>query len=62
MVEHEENLIFDLLSQLLALGLHDDIFAATIEDVADIYTTYIPPYRKGIQLKIKREKLDIPIF
>lgn len=62
MVEHEENLIFDLLSQLLAFGLHDDILAATIEDAADIYTKPIPAHRNGIQLKTKREKLDVPIF
>lgn len=62
MIEHEENLIFDLLSQLLALGLDDNIFEAIIQDVADVYTRPIPPHRKGIQLKIKRDKLDIPIF
>lgn len=62
MVEHEDNLIFDLLSQLLALALHDNIFDATIKDVADIYTAPIPSHRKGIQLKVKREKLDVPIF
>lgn len=62
MIEHEDNLIFDLLSQLLALALHDGIFAATIKDVAHIYTVPIPPHRKGIHLKIKKEKLDIPIF
>lgn len=62
MVEHEDNLIFDLLSQLLALALHDNIFDATIRDVADIYTVPIPSHRKGIQLKIKKEKLDVPIF
>lgn len=27
-----------------------------------IYTVPIPPHRKGIHLKIKKEKLDIPIF
>ncbi|KAE8139909.1 hypothetical protein BDV38DRAFT_269677 [Aspergillus pseudotamarii] len=61
-IEHEDNLIFDLLSQLLALALHDDIFAATIKDVSHIYTAPIPDHRKGIQLKIKRETLDIPVF
>lgn len=55
MIEHKENLISDLLAQLLALGLYDDIFMATIEDVADIYTVPIPAHWKGIQLKIKRQ-------
>ena len=61
-IEHEENLIFDLLGQLMALAIGDGIFAATIKDVADIYTVPIPAHRRGIQMKIKKEKLDIPIF
>ncbi|GLA67413.1 hypothetical protein AtubIFM54640_010731 [Aspergillus tubingensis] len=61
-IEHEDNLIFDLLSQLLSLGIDDEIFVATIKDESHIYTAPIPSHRKGIQLKIKREKLDIPIF
>ncbi|KAL2801601.1 hypothetical protein BJX63DRAFT_438656 [Aspergillus granulosus] len=61
-IEHEDNLLFDLLSQLLALGLDDDIFVATIRDVADIYTVPIPSHRRGIRLKIKRKKLDLPVF
>ncbi|GLA33112.1 hypothetical protein AnigIFM63326_002391 [Aspergillus niger] len=61
-IEHEDNLIFDLLSQLLALALHDGIFAADIRGVEDIYTKKIPSHRKGMQLKIKREWLDVPIF
>jgi hypothetical protein len=61
-IEHEDNLIFDLLSQLLALALHDGIFAANIQDVKDIYTKRIPSHRRGLQLKIKSEWLDVPIF
>ncbi|XRM38740.1 hypothetical protein ABZX51_002137 [Aspergillus tubingensis] len=61
-IEHEDNLIFDVLSQLLALAIHDDIFEATIQDVSHIYTVPIPDHRKGIQLKIKREKLDVSVF
>jgi hypothetical protein len=54
--------VFDFLSQLLALALHDSIFAANIQDVKDIYTKKIPPHRRGMQLKIKRKWLDVPIF
>ncbi|KAF4210378.1 hypothetical protein CNMCM5878_004493 [Aspergillus fumigatiaffinis] len=61
-IEHEDNLVFDFLSQLLALALHDGIFAAKIRDVEDIYTKKIPPHRRGMQLKIKRKWLDVPIF
>ncbi|KAL4801676.1 hypothetical protein BDV18DRAFT_167246 [Aspergillus unguis] len=61
-IEHEDNLHFDLLSQLLSLGIDDKIFEANIRDEADIYTVPIPGHRKGIQLKIKGKKLDLPIF
>ncbi|KAE8386950.1 hypothetical protein BDV23DRAFT_196100 [Aspergillus alliaceus] len=61
-IEHEENLIFDLLSQLLALAWHDRIFAADHRDVEDIYTFPIPPHRRGMKLKVKSEYLDKPIF
>jgi hypothetical protein len=54
--------MFDLLSQLLALALHDGIFAPDIRSVEDIYTKKIPSHRRGMQLKIKREWLDKPIF
>lgn len=42
MIEHEENSIFDLLSQLLMLGLHENIFVAAIKDVANVYKVQIP--------------------
>jgi hypothetical protein len=61
-IEHEDNLLFDLLSQLLALGIDENIFVATIRDVADIYTVPIPHHRRAIHLKIKQKKLDLPIF
>ncbi|KAF7118711.1 hypothetical protein CNMCM5793_008331 [Aspergillus hiratsukae] len=61
-IEHEDNLLFDLLSQLLALAWDDGIFAANFKDVEDIYTYPIPSHRRGMHLKIKREWLDVPIF
>jgi hypothetical protein len=61
-VVHEDNLIFDLLSQLLSLAWDDGIFAANFKDIEDIYTFPIPSHRRGMHLKIKRECLDIPIF
>jgi hypothetical protein len=47
MIEHEDNLMFDLLSQLPALALHDDIFAPDIRGVEDIYTKKNPTSSKG---------------
>ncbi|KAF7592473.1 hypothetical protein BBP40_000208 [Aspergillus hancockii] len=61
-IEHEDNPIFDLLAQLLALAWHDEIFAPNFRDIEDIYTHPIPSHRLGMHLKIKRECLDIPIF
>ncbi|KAJ0414899.1 hypothetical protein BJY00DRAFT_305297 [Aspergillus carlsbadensis] len=61
-IKHEDNLLFNLLLQLLALGINDDIFVATIWDVVDIYIVPLPHYQRGIRLKIKQDKLDLPIF
>jgi hypothetical protein len=41
MIEYKDNLVFDFLSQLLALALHNSIFIAKIWDVEDIYTKKI---------------------
>jgi hypothetical protein len=54
-IEHEDNLIFDLLSQLLALAWHDGIFAPEIREIEGIYTHPIPPHRRGMELRIDRE-------
>jgi hypothetical protein len=62
MIEYKDNLVFNFLSQLLALALYDGIFVAKIQDVEDIYTKKILPHWRGIQLKIKRKWLDVPIF
>lgn len=44
------------------MAMHDDVFVANIEDIEQIYSAEIPYHRRGLQLKIKREKLDLPIF
>lgn len=61
-IEHEYNPLFDLLGQLLAMPMHDDVFVADIKDIEQIYLAEIPYHGRGLQLKIKREKLDLPIF
>ncbi|KAJ0419200.1 hypothetical protein BJY00DRAFT_302317 [Aspergillus carlsbadensis] len=43
-IKHEDNLLFNLLLQLLALGIDDNIFMAIIQDVADIYIVLLPYY------------------
>lgn len=61
-IEHEPNPIFDLLGHLLALAIHDDIFAPHFRDFENIYRATIPAHKKGMQLKIKKDKLDLSIF
>lgn len=42
--------------------VHNDIFVADIKDIEYIYWAKIPYYNRGLQLKIKKDKLDLPIF
>lgn len=51
MIEQEDNLIYDLLSQLLSLVINDDIFVLVIKDKVDFYTADSIHWR-GIQMKI----------
>jgi hypothetical protein len=49
------------------MAMHDDIFDTDIfdadnKDIERIYQADIPYYKRGMQLKIKRDKLDMPIF
>ncbi|KAK2797607.1 hypothetical protein FQN50_009120 [Emmonsiellopsis sp. PD_5] len=61
-ISHHPEPLFDLLGQLLSMALHDHIFAADFRSLDDIYWHEIPAYRAGMELKVKREKLEIPIF
>lgn len=62
MIEQEYNPLFDLLGQLLTAAMHDNVFEAEIEDVEQIYTATFPGHKRCMQLKIKGDKLDLPIF
>jgi hypothetical protein len=49
------------------MAMHDnifniDIFNADNKDIERIYRAEIPYYKRGMQLKIKRDKLNMPIF
>jgi hypothetical protein len=54
------------------MAMHDDIFDTDVfnidifdadnKDIERIYQADIPYYKRGMQLKIKRDKLDMPIF
>jgi len=39
-----------------------DIFNTDNKNIERIYRAEIPYYKRGMQLKIKRNKLNIPIF
>jgi hypothetical protein len=47
---------------LLALTIHDDIFATRLKDVEEVYRTEIPPHINDVKFEMKRTKLDLPIF
>ncbi|OJD20620.1 hypothetical protein ACJ73_08044 [Blastomyces percursus] len=61
-IGHHPEPLFDLLGQLLSMALSDHIFAANFRNLDDIYWHNIPAHKDGMELKVKREKLDIPIF
>ena len=44
------------------MALYDNIFDADFACLDDIYWHEIPAYKDGMELKVKGEKLDIPIL
>jgi hypothetical protein len=54
--------LFDVLGYLLALTIHDGIFATRLKDVEEVYRTEIPPHINDVEFEMKRTKLDLPIF
>ncbi|EER36672.1 conserved hypothetical protein [Histoplasma capsulatum H143] len=61
-ISHHPEPLFDLLGQLLSMALYDRIFAADFKSLDDIYWHEISSYKDGMELKVKRDKLDIPVF
>ncbi|QSS63012.1 hypothetical protein I7I51_00068 [Histoplasma capsulatum] len=61
-IGHHPEPLFDLLGQLLSMALYDRIFVAEFRNLDDIYWHEISADKGGMELKVKREKLDIPIF
>ncbi|OJD24573.1 hypothetical protein ACJ73_04067 [Blastomyces percursus] len=54
--------LLDLLGHLLSMAIHDEIFAPEFKKLEDIYWYPIPSHRGGMDLKIKANMLDVPIF
>jgi hypothetical protein len=44
------------------MAIHDDIFNIDNKDIERIYRAEILYYKRDMQLKIKKDKLDMPIF
>jgi hypothetical protein len=60
-IEHEPNPLLDLLGQLLALAVMTTFLQPTSE-TTKISTGPKSRHTRGMQLKIKRGQLDLPIF
>ena len=62
-VEREENPLLCLLDHLLSLALYDDVLAPEpVKNISNIFRATIPPGKKSLQLKVKRDALDTPVF
>jgi hypothetical protein len=44
------------------MGIHDNIFAPEFKEFQNIYWAAIPSHKLGMQVKIKRKKLNLPVF
>lgn len=55
--------LFSLLDHLLSLAAYDDAFEAkSARQVENIFWVKMPPGRKSLTLKWKRDVLDLPVF
>ncbi|KAF3492431.1 uncharacterized protein GIQ15_01948 [Arthroderma uncinatum] len=61
-IVHNPEPLFDLLGQLFSMAFKDEVFEVAFRKLEDIYWHEIPNHRPGMQLKMKREKLDLPTF
>ena len=58
----DSNPLLDVVGHLFAMAIHDNIFAPEFPNFEDIYWAKIPSHKVGMQVKIKRGKLDLPVF
>ncbi|EFR03112.1 hypothetical protein MGYG_06107 [Nannizzia gypsea CBS 118893] len=61
-IVHNPEPLYNLLGQLLLMAFKDEVFEVAFRKLKDIYWHEIPTHKPGIQLKIKREKLNLPTF
>jgi hypothetical protein len=43
-IQHDPHQLFDVLEYLLALAIHDDVFATGLRDIEQVYRIEIPPH------------------
>ena len=62
-VEREEDPLICLLDHLLYLAVYDDVLVSPkLRTVDNVFGTIVPPWKNSLQLKIKRETFDLPVF
>ncbi|KAI4140728.1 MAG: hypothetical protein LQ341_003731 [Variospora aurantia] len=62
-VEREEYPLICLLDHLLYLAVYDDVLVSPkLRTVDNVFGTIVSPRKNSLQLKIKREIFDLPVF
>ncbi|EDN05685.1 predicted protein [Histoplasma mississippiense (nom. inval.)] len=61
-ISHNPEPLLDLLGHFLSMAIDDEIFAPEFKKLEDIYWYPIPSHLGGMNLKIKAEMLDVPVF
>jgi hypothetical protein len=61
-IQHDSNPLFDILGFLLALAIHDDIFATGLRDIEQVCRIEIPAHMNDVKLEVKGTKLDLLVF
>ena len=51
-IQHDPNQLFDILGYLLALAIHDDVFATGLRGIEEVYRIDIPPHMNGCQINV----------
>ena len=59
----DDDPLFSLLNHFISLAVYDDAFEATYaKNIENMFQVKIPPGRKSLTLKWKRQVLDLPVF
>jgi hypothetical protein len=61
-IRNDPNQLFNILGYLLALAIHDNIFATEFRGVEEAYRIEIPPHMNDVKFRVKETKLDLLIL